>query len=70
MDGVEPSSYKELIISAYHTFIQLFTIDKYIVSNSPLLLLNLDGSIVKDNYQKHFLFFTFYLKSHDVYGIG
>ena len=56
MTRLELVSYKELIIPAFHTFIQLFTIDKYIVSNSPLLLLNLDGSIVKDNYQKHFLF--------------
>jgi len=28
MDGLEPSSYKELIIPAYHTFIQFFLIDK------------------------------------------
>ncbi len=62
MTRLELVSYKELIIPAFHTFIQLFTIDKYIVSNSPLLLLNLDGSIVKDNYQKHFLFFHILFK--------
>ena len=28
MTGIEPVSYKELIIPAFHTFIQFFLIDK------------------------------------------